>query len=245
MKKIILLMIILCINTVTPSVYADDVTHQYSQEAYNALLLRAQKNKDNVAMFILSTMYCDDNTYKGKCYIEALRWLKAAAANGNKEAQTYLQQKNSAPFGNEHGVIIFLANEIKNEDYTFRSYQDSIAYNNAYFEIYKNNKLIFAPSDNHGAEEFRTQLFPNGLFGDGVPTLGMWVNIGSAHGSIDADARYFALGKELKCLVNKKSKKPYWTLYRFDEEYSHEAVEAFKIGEAELVTCNAPDNLIE
>lgn len=241
MKKtaLLILSVFLWIGTIT-IVHADRQCKNYSQQIYHELFNRVQHN-DNNAMFLLSTVYCDDCAKSlDTCANDSIKWLKAAAQNGHADAKLYLQGKKD-PSYSLNGDIFYLAQEIKSGDYIFRSYRDSETYA-AYMEILKENKVIFAMPNNDDTEEFRGSLSKNSLIGDKFPTLEVWPNNGGHADSVNH--LYFSLGNELTCLVAKKSNSIYWPLNRFEQEHSPTALVALQQGAGELKSCaTLADNL--
>lgn len=238
-KILIIFFAILLIAEMTTAC-ADRQCNSYSQKFYNELLSRA-KNNDQKAMFILSATYCDDCANSlDTCSNDAMKWLEAAAEHGDEQSKLYLKGKNPT-FDNLHGDIFYLTQEIKNGDYTFRSYRDSQLYT-AYFEILKDNKIIFAPNKHGDTGEYRGMLLSMSLMGDPYPTLEVWPNNGGHADGVEH--LYFSLGKDLKCLVEKKSNRIFWPLNRFEEDHSPAAIVALKNGTAELKLCSLiADNL--
>jgi|SRR5688572_21756752 len=248
MKKIVLVILyaVFFMTTMTAT-HADEQCDEYPQKIYDDLLKRA-KNNDKDAMFELSITYCDDcKNSTDTCAHDAMKWLKAAADHGHKKAkdQLYIVSEDP-PTVDKHGNALHLNQEIKNGDYIFRSYRDTTR-GTAYFEILKNNKVLFIPKKHadiagYNILEYRGILSTHSLIGDSHPTLEVWPNnMGHAGG---VSWYYFSLGKELKCLVNKKSNSMFWPLNRFEEDHSPTAKVALKNGTGELKSCSlVADNL--
>jgi hypothetical protein len=239
MKRCILPIVCLLISSIiSTAVYAERACNLYQEKHYTDLIARAEKG-DRDAMLELSTMYCDDCTKTlDSCVKDAVKWLKVAAAHGQPEAKRLMQGTEHETL---HGRILYRSQNLKDGNYVFRSYHDNIGYI-AYYEILKKNKIVNVPDAKelpfHGqfhVTEYDGNVFDTSLFGDHYPTLQINLSIGSQ--GEEGEMRYFSLGKELKCLIDKKTLSPYWTFSRFKERYSSQALDAFKKGDAELRNC--------